>query len=131
MSDTIELKESQLGKQAIVCSLNRSLRFHWAKNKKIKKQYELIIRNQMSLNNITKAIVGERFSLHIVSYRKRLLDHDNLYGAHKWLIDALCNEQFIFDDDPKHCTIKVDQYTIAKPSVISELTTVISRYPKK
>ena len=127
MSDTIELKESQLGKQAIVCSLNRSLRFHWAKNKKIKKQYELIIRNQMSLNNITKAIVGERFSLHIVSYRKRLLDHDNLYGAHKWLIDALCNELFIFEDDPKHCKITIDQYSVKKQSDRSYPATVITR----
>ena len=125
MSDTIELKESQLGKQAIVCSLNRSLRFHWAKNKKIKKQYELIKRNQMSLNNVTKAIVGERFSLHIVSYRKRLLDHDNLYGAHKWLIDALCNELFIWDDDTVHLvSLKVNQQTCKETGEKEEYTLV-------
>ena len=129
MQDTIELKESQLGKEAIVRSLNHYLRSHWAKNKKRQKTYELIVRNQMSLNNIRKADIGERFHLKIISYRKGLLDHDNLYGSHKWLIDALCNEQFIFDDDPKHCTITIDQHTTTSQKRITnnELMTAIMR----
>jgi len=129
MSDTIALRESLLGKEAIVRSLNHYLRSHWAKNKRKQKTYQLIIRNQMNLNNIRTAEIDESFYLHITSYRKRLLDHDNLYGSHKWLIDALCNEQFIFDDDPTHCIISIDQHTIAKQSKVHELTTLITRRP--
>ena len=127
MPDTIELRVNQLGKDAIVRSLNHSLRAHWAQNKRVQKKYELFIRNQMSLKRIRKAITGEPFALHIISYRKRLLDHDNLYGAHKWLIDALCNELFIFEDDPKHCKITIDQYSVKKQSDRSYPATVITR----
>ena len=52
------------------------------------------------MNNLKKALPKERFLMSIVSYRKKLLDYDNLDV--KLLIDALCNEGFIWDDSPKY-----------------------------
>ena len=38
----------------------------------------------------------------IVCNRKRKLDHDNLVGGLKQLIDALVSEGFLYDDAPKY-----------------------------
>ena len=46
----------------------------------------------------------------IISYRKRLLDKDNLYTGCKSLIDACVMEGLIFDDSPDYVDLKVEQY---------------------
>lgn len=75
-------------------------RQHWAVKRRQKQNYQLLIRNQMRLNNVPKT-TPQKYQLIITSYRKRLLDHDNLVGGCKHLIDALFNELFIWDDSPK------------------------------
>lgn len=84
-------------------------KMHWADKPKLKNEYKILIRNQMRLNNIQKIDSG-KVKLSITSYRKRLLDQDNLIGGCKQLIDGLTDEGFIVDDDPDHLCLSVKQY---------------------
>ena len=102
-------------------SLNETLRQHWAVRRRTKQEYALLIRNQMRRKQIEKAD-KKKYKLAILSYRKKKLDTDNLYGGScKSLIDALILEGFIYDDDPRYIDLKVDQF-IAK-----EYQTIIIR----
>jgi Holliday junction resolvase RusA-like endonuclease len=76
-------------------------RTHWAKKRTLKQEYALLIRNQMRLNNIEQLLTPTTSTLYILSLRKRKLDHDNLVGGSKQLIDALCDEGCIWDDCTK------------------------------
>ena len=87
-----------------VQSRNYIDKLHWSKKSTLRQGYQLLIRNQMTLNKLIKVESGAVCSLAIVCYRKRLLDYDNLVGGCKQLIDALCHEGFIFDDAPKYLT---------------------------
>ena len=60
--------------------------------------------------NIKESEIGERFKLTIISYRKRLLDYDNLVGGCKQLLDACSEEKLIWDDAPKYLDLKVEQH---------------------
>jgi len=84
-------------------SRNEIDKMHWAVKRRLKKEYCLLIRNQMKLNSIKKANDSDVFQLYITCYRKRKLDYDNMVGGLKQFIDALWYEGFIFDDDEKHC----------------------------
>ncbi len=95
-------------------------REHWAVKRRNKQEYALLIRNQMRLNKIPKA-KNQKYTISILSLRKRKLDFDNLVGGCKHLIDALIEEDFIFDDSPKYLDIKFEQV------VSSEYETIISR----
>jgi len=84
-------------------------RLHWAKKSMLKKEYALLIRNQMRLNNIEQVKDPKKLNLSIVSVRKRLLDYDNLVGGCKQLIDALIEENYIYDDSPKWLEMNIQQ----------------------
>ena len=78
----------------------------------LKKEYALLIRNQMKLKKHYSEPIKEPtfFTLEIVSYRKRYLDFDNLVGGSvKQLLDAMIDEQFIWDDSPKYLDLRVKQ----------------------
>ena len=100
-------------------------RQHWAVKRKSKQIWALFVRNQMKLNKIKKAKAGEKFKLTIVSYRRRLLDVDNLYGGVKGLLDACIDEELIWEDSPKYLDLVVEQYTSKK------YETIILRKPSK
>jgi len=87
---------------AKIYSRNQMDKFHWSKKRKIRQDYQILVRNQMTLNKISKVELGAVCTLAIVCCRKRLLDYDNLVGGCKQLIDALTHEGFIFDDAPKY-----------------------------
>ena len=89
-------------------------RKHWAVKREAKKIWALFVRNQMRLKKIKKAGTGQKFSLTIISYRKRLLDLDNLYGGIKGLLDACIDEELIWDDAPKYLNLKVEQHKAKK-----------------
>ena len=96
-------------------------RQHWAARRRLKQEYALLIRNQIKRKKITKA-EQKKYKLLILSYRKKKLDVDNLYGGScKSLIDALIQEGFIFDDSTDYIDLKVEQF-IAK-----EYQTIIIR----
>jgi Holliday junction resolvase RusA-like endonuclease len=84
-------------------------KLHWAKKSMLKKEYALLIRNQMRLNAIYEIATDRKYTVEIVSYRKKLLDWDNLVGGCKQLIDAMIDENFIWDDSPKYVDLKIRQ----------------------
>ena len=83
---------------------------HWAVRRKCKGIWALFIRNQMKLRKVRESEVGEKFKLTIISYRKKLLDYDNLVGGCKQLLDACSEEKLIWDDAPKYLDLKVEQH---------------------
>ena len=94
-----------------VFSRNKIDKMHWAEKGRLKGQYRILIRNQMRLRKIKKATIEDKYTLLIISYRKRKLDKDNLYTGCKSLIDACVQEDLIFDDSPDYVDLKVEQYT--------------------
>ena len=91
-------------------SRNEIDKFHWSKKSSLKKEYALLIRNQMRLNKIKQLSKPTTAILYILSLRKRKLDHDNLVGGCKQLIDALCDEGFVWDDCTNYLTsLQVEQ----------------------
>jgi len=100
-------------------SRNEIDKLHWARKSDLKKEYALLIRNQMRLNKIREIKEPERATLSILSLRKRLLDHDNLVGGCKQLIDALCSEGFIYDDCPNWLKyLNVEQVKSGQDSIV-------------
>ena len=82
-----------------------------------KKVFELGLQNSQIMNKVgndlalKKATIDDKYTLLIISYRKRKLDKDNLYTGCKSLIDACVQEDLIFDDSPDYVDLKVEQYT--------------------
>ncbi len=102
MSDILEVCKQ-------IPSGNTIIRNHWAVNRRNKQEWCLLVRNQMKLRKISKA-KAKKYILMIISYRKRLLDKDNLYTGVKSLLDACVMEGLVFDDSPEYVDLKVEQY---------------------
>ena len=64
----------------------------------------------MRLRKIEKAKKGQKYVLMIISYRKRLLDLDNLFTGCKSLLDACVIEGLVYDDNPDCIDLKVQQF---------------------
>ena len=99
-------------------------KMHWAKKMRLRKIYEMFIRQQISHYRLKKASTEQKFSLEITTFRKRrILDAENIDT--KQLIDALVNEDFIYDDAEKY---------IGKPIITqqkaNEECTIITREEK-
>ena len=107
-------------------------RLHWSKKSMLKKEYALLIRNQMKLKKHYSSPIKEPkfFTLEIVSWRKRLLDYDNLVGGCKQLIDAMIDEQFIWDDSPQYLDLRVKQVLNRERPSLEKLhnNTWVARY---
>lgn len=84
-------------------------RQHWAVKRKSKGIWGLFIRNQMKLRGIEKAKC-KKYKICILSYRKKKLDPDNLVGGVKSLLDAMIEEEFIFDDSSEYIDLHVEQH---------------------
>lgn len=104
MSDVLEI----FGKK--IQSGNQIIRNHWAVNARNKQEWCVLVRNQMRLKKVVKAKENDKYTLMIISYRKRLLDKDNLYTGCKSLLDACVIEDLIWDDNPDCIDLKVEQY---------------------
>tara|TARA_Y100000593_G_C4308588_1_gene337119 strand:- start:1059 stop:1442 length:384 start_codon:yes stop_codon:yes gene_type:complete len=99
MSDKVE----HITLPVSVNTRNKLDQMHWAVRHRLKKTYELLVRNQMRLNKVKKAEPGDVYELSILTFRKyRIRDYDNLVGGCKQLLDALSGEAFIWDDDTKY-----------------------------
>ena len=123
----LTLTEKEWGKSAIVPTLNKSLRGHWSITHKQKKKWTWIFKHYMDQDQIPKGSDEIFYLLLIKSYRKRLMDKDNLYGAHKWMIDAMRDSDFIYDDGPSYTFLEVYQSKGTKKAG-EEIKTVIERY---
>ena len=85
-------------------------RKQWAVKRRNKQIWAVFVKNQMRLKKIRECEIGEKFELTIISYRKKLLDYDNLVGGVKQLLDACSEEKLIWDDAPKYLNLKVEQH---------------------
>ena len=82
-----------------VFSRNAIDKMHWSEKGRLKGQYRILIRNQMRLNKIKAT-------------------EDNMWGGLKQFIDALCTENFIWDDSTTWLNIKEIRQIKAKESKI-------------
>lgn len=123
----LTLTEKEWGKSAIVPTLNKSLRGHWSITHRQKKKWTWIFKHYMDQDQIPKGSDEIYYLLLIRSYRKRLMDKDNLYGAHKWMIDGMRDSGFIYDDSPDYTYLEVYQSKGTKKAG-EEIKTVIERY---
>ena len=97
------MKEDTIEIPMKVHSRNQIDKMHWSRKRKLRQDYQLFVRSQMSKKRIRKAKDGEFFKLRIIAFRKRAIsDFDNLVGGCKQLIDALSNELFIWDDSTEY-----------------------------
>ena len=99
-----------------VFSRNAIDKMHWAEKGRLKGQYRILIRNQMRLNKIKAT--EDKCVIKIECYVKRLMDTDNMWGGLKQFIDALCTENFIYDDSTTWLNIKEIRQIKAKESKI-------------
>jgi len=89
-----------------VQSRNKIDQMHWSEKRQLRQNYQLFIRQQMSHFRYAKAETGEMFVVEINAYRIRAIrDHDNLVGGCKQLLDAMSQEQFIWDDSTEYIGI--------------------------
>jgi len=85
---------------------NKLLRAHWGVRRDLKKKYMKAL--QVALHT-PPAFASRLRHLDIISYRKRLLDKDNLYTGAKLLIDALKELGWLYDDAPQYLKLRVTQ----------------------
>jgi len=90
-----------------IISANKLLRMHWAKRAKIQKDYYSAI--YVVIPIYLHPPKQRKRKVIITSYRKRLLDKDNLYAGTKPLVDALKKAGLIWDDSPKWINLEVKQ----------------------
>jgi hypothetical protein len=95
-----------------IISGNKLLRMHWAKRAKIQQNYYWILFSKC--DGTWKLYQKKKKKLIITSYRKRLLDKDNLYAGTKPLCDSLKKAGLIWDDSPKWLDLEVRQVVDGK-----------------
>jgi Holliday junction resolvase RusA-like endonuclease len=91
-----------------VPSLNKLLRMHWAKRGRLRMDivHEIWAASGCALPHVREKRVKE---VRITSYRKKLLDADNLTGGAKIHVDALKSLGMIYDDSPAWIELHVEQ----------------------
>lgn len=102
-------------------SLNKVKRMHFHAYRKLREQYENILRSRMT--DIDVAYGLRRVD--IIRFGSRELDHDNLVGGCKPLVDALKRCGLIVDDSPRHVRINYEQ----RKSPRKEARTVVTVLP--
>lgn len=81
-------------------SLNVLLRGHWAKNRKLRKEWGWLVRQARLRSSIHMPPKWTRARITIERYGARILDADNFRGGTKFLTDSLVAEEIIADDSP-------------------------------
>lgn len=83
-------------------SNNRLMRMHYMQRWWLGQTYEweVEVAYRDAGEPFRRAFMNEPRGLRIVSYRRKLMDNDNLVGGMKPLIDALKKTRLIFDDRP-------------------------------
>jgi hypothetical protein len=83
-------------------SLNVMLGQHWAARSKHNDSYIWHLKVALGKEEGWETKVGEVREIEIVSFRTRVVDHDNFIGGTKGLIDAMKKVGLIWQDDKKH-----------------------------
>ena len=102
-------------------SLNQVRKMHWATYARLRDQYALLLRYHAH-----QRLDGTEFrNVTIDRYGSRALDHDNLVGGAKPLLDALKKVGLIVDDSPAHVRVHYNQHKAAR----RECRTVVTVTP--
>lgn len=101
-------------------SLNNLLRMHYQVKRRLRLQYERILRcNSRRFHhakpNEHKRVTIERFGV-------RHIDQDNFVGGAKPLLDAICNVGLIWDDSPKCVSVSYVQHKSSPKQVRTRVT---------
>ncbi len=94
-----------------ILSLNKLLRQHWQIRRRHIAKWGWAIKT---------GFIGSpppaqgRMKVRITSYRARFLDHDNLVGGAKPLVDAMCRQGLIKDDSPAWVEIDYQQIKVGR-----------------
>ena len=91
-----------------ILSRNKFTGRKWYKERSYSKDWEWELRAACGSKGLPKAD-GEKKKIIITSVRVRLLDHDNLVGGCKGLVDAMKRLEMIVDDSPDWVDIEYDQ----------------------
>jgi len=89
-------------------SPNRLLRMHWTERYKLQKDYGYLIKAAIEDKHRIKYMYEYR-KVEIFSYRKQLLDPDNLVGSVKLLLDAIEEAGLIWKDSSEYLSLSVFQ----------------------
>lgn len=109
-------------------SRNQLDKMHWAKRDRLAKQFRALVSNALMIDGhgahmrvvangpfnreivgvLRRPAIGHRF-VRIVRRGPRTLDHDNLVGGCKPLVDALVKVGLLADDRPGLATVTYDQ----------------------
>lgn len=89
----------------ITCSNNELLRMHFIQRGKLLASYGWELVAVGANDPKYKVKQKEKRYVKIMSFRKKLLDYDNLIGGAKLMIDALVDQRLLFDDSPKYADI--------------------------
>jgi len=90
-------------------SLNKLMRMHWAKRRRLKVDYKRELWMQGGIHDIFN-VLKRKQAISIIVYQPfRRFDEDNLVGATKPLVDALRETGFIYRDSPRWLKRKVRQ----------------------
>lgn len=96
----------------LIPSLNRQLRIHWTQRRRIHKDLMWLLKIggwDLRLDKERRASRYRQRRVVIQRFALQSMDADNLHGAMKPLIDALCEFDIIFDDDNVHLSLFIDQ----------------------
>lgn len=104
-------------------SLNQIKRMHFRAYGRLRDQYVMLIRAQTSMAN--RCLRNQFRIVKIDRYGSRVLDHDNLCGGAKPLVDALKRCELIVDDSPTFVTITYNQHKSSR----KEARTVVTIKP--
>ena len=94
---------------------------HWAVKRRLKTYYMDEIMIYILEHNLKDIQTDGKRECKITSYRKRLLDKDNLYGGVKPLVDVIVKYGILIDDNPSVCDLKVGQEKSRTPKTVIEL----------
>ncbi len=95
-------------------SLNAVNRMHWSRRNRLRGEWQWLVKAEV-LNRKIHVKASEHANVTITRYGPRVLDHDNLVGGAKQIVDSLVWEGFLIDDTPAHLTTTYVQH-IGKPS---------------
>lgn len=105
-------------------SLNKWQRWHWLERKKFQDALCWEIKIAAYPLNIPDSISDYR-KVHIISYRKSLLDDDNFVGGLKPLLDSLVDLRFIYDDSDAYLDRISSQALVHKRAEEKTLISII------
>lgn len=94
----------------IAPSLNRLVRMHWSARRRLLKKWEWIVFAEVYRVGGPLAIKYHgKMRVSIIRRSHHVLDHDNLHGAAKLVLDALKAARVIEDDSPDHIELHCEQ----------------------